>query len=398
LAAQQHPWIRLAALAIPSYTYVDRIPGTGDLGEFRIVQPILMAHARALGDHLRFNGTLDFEGWTMPDGELTLGGWGEGFIDRRHPHTYVHELMLSGLDLLGAGDGPLRIGISIGKGFAPFGSEDPMSRPALRYPVNHHFSQILERAVLIGAVAASRVTVEGGIFDGDEPEYPGQWPLIRHRFGDSWSLRLTLRPLSWLELEGSRAKVHSPEHRAGAGTDNWKWHASGRAEGRLLGGAGYAMAEWARTSEADGFFVFHSLLVESAWRQGPHRPYVRFERTERPEEQRLANLFRAPRPHLENSILGKSRWNILTGGYRYRLGLRPTQLQVQPFAEASYSVVEDVGGGIFDPAALYGSSRIWSLSLGIRLGWDIDGHRMGRYGVAENPRGHDGVTMHMNQE
>jgi len=398
LAAAQDPWVRVAAQAIPSYTFVNHVPGGGNLGEARIVQPVLMAHAGALADHLRFVGTLDLEGWTMPDGELTPGAWGEGFIDRRHPHTYFHELMLSGVAPVGGADGALRIGVSLGKGFAPFGSDDPMSRPALRYPVNHHFSQILERAVLIGAAAAGPVTLEAGIFDGDEPEYPGQWPLIRGRFGDSWSLRLTLRPLPWLELEGSRARVHSPEHRPGAGTDNWKWHASGRAEGPLLGGVAYAMVEWARTSEQDGFFVFHSVLSESAWSRGAHRPYVRYERTERPEEQRLADPFRAPRPHLENSIIGMTRWNILTAGYGYRLGARPARLQIQPFGEASCAIVGSVGGGIFDPASFYGRTRLWSLSLGIRLGWDIEGHRMGRYGVAAPPMNNEAMSMRMNHE
>ena len=32
--------------------------------------------------------------------------------------------------------------LSAGKGFAPFGTDDPMSRPIFRYPVNHHLAQI----------------------------------------------------------------------------------------------------------------------------------------------------------------------------------------------------------------------------------------------------------------
>ena len=45
---------------------------------------------------------LNLEGATIPEGELAPGNWGEGFVDRRHPHTYVHELMLTADDLLGA--------------------------------------------------------------------------------------------------------------------------------------------------------------------------------------------------------------------------------------------------------------------------------------------------------
>ena len=38
-------------------------------------------------------GILNLEGLTLSRGELDLGEWGEGFVDRRHPHTYLHELM-----------------------------------------------------------------------------------------------------------------------------------------------------------------------------------------------------------------------------------------------------------------------------------------------------------------
>lgn len=71
------------------------------MGEIRLVQPVLMLRVGAWQDRLVLQGTVNFEGWTIPRGELTPGAWGEGFTDRRHPHTYVHELMLSANDLLG---------------------------------------------------------------------------------------------------------------------------------------------------------------------------------------------------------------------------------------------------------------------------------------------------------
>lgn len=49
--------------------------------------------AAALSNRLRLLATLNLEGLTIPEGELTPGAWGEGFIDRRHPHTSAHELM-----------------------------------------------------------------------------------------------------------------------------------------------------------------------------------------------------------------------------------------------------------------------------------------------------------------
>ena len=216
-----------------TYTRVDPVPGGRSLGEVRLVQPTIMAHAGALSNRLRLLATLNLEGLTIPDGELTPGAWGEGFIDRRHPHTYLHELIFTFDDVLGDLDGPTRISLAAGKGFAPFGTDDPMGRPVLRYPVNHHLAQILERAVAILGVRRGPVMVEGGLFNGDEPERPGQWPRVS-RFGDSWSGRLTVLPVTELELQGSYARVHSPEDRPrAAGTDQSKWSVAGRWAGSV---------------------------------------------------------------------------------------------------------------------------------------------------------------------
>ncbi|HEY3013102.1 MAG TPA: hypothetical protein VGJ36_10165, partial [Gemmatimonadales bacterium] len=245
MRAQASPWIRLGANAVPVYTRVDPIPRGGSLGEIRVVQPTLMAHAGALSDRLRLLATINLEGLTIPDGELAPGDWGEGFMDRRHPHTYVHELMLTFDQMIGAG-GP-RVSVSAGKGFAPFGTDDPMARPILRYPVNHHLAQILERAVAILGVKVGPVLAEAGVFNGDEPERPGQWPRFS-RFGDSWSARATLFPTGQVELQGSHAEVHSPEHRPGFGTDQRKWSLSGRWTGDVGRFPVYGLLEWARTS------------------------------------------------------------------------------------------------------------------------------------------------------
>jgi len=376
--AQEAPWFRPAAQAIGVVTRSDPIPGGGDLTEARIVQPLIMLHAGAFG-HVRFLATINLEGATIPGGELVPGGWGEGFNDRRHPHTYAHELMLSGFDLLGSLDGDIRLALAAGKGFAPFGSDDPMSRPPLRYPVNHHLSQILERALIMAGVRAGPVVLEGSVFNGDEPERLDQWPNM-DRFGDSWSARLTVLPLSGLELSVSRAKVHSPEHRPGAGTDAWKWHAAVRLERLVVRQDLYALVEWAETEEADGFFVFRSWLAEVAWRRGGHRPYYRFEQTDRPEDMRTLDLFRSQRPHLENSILGTTRFTIHTLGYQYDWRAPVADLLVSPFIEGAVGTARNIDGGLLTPQILYGSNDVGSLSAGLRITWRLAGHRMGRYG------------------
>ncbi len=386
VAAQSAPWARVGVGAILAYERSDIVPGGGSanaggaLGEVRVVRPAIMG--AAVWRRLRLVGMLNLEGAAIPDGELALGDWGEGFVDRRHPHTYLHEFVFSATDLLGRHDGSAGLSVSAGKGFAPFGTDDPMVRPFLRYPVNHHLSQILERAVAIAAVRTRIVSAEVGLFNGDEPERPGQWPRVGGRFGDSWAVRLSAYPAAGLELQASHARVHSPEHRPGAGTDQVKWNLSTRWSRRVGRYPVYGLVEWARTSEAGGFFIFHSILAEGAWTAGRHRLQYRFERTERPEEERISG-FRSLRPHLENSILGTTRWTVHTAGYEVA-AVRNSRFRLSPVVEISYGRIAEVGGGVFDVANAYGKNHFWSLSLGLRLGAGLGIHRMGRYGGMED--------------
>jgi hypothetical protein len=380
LVAQSRPWAEVGAQAVAAFEWSDPVPGGGALGEVRVVQPALHLEAGALG-HLRLTGMLNLEGLTIPDGELAPGNWGEGFIDRRHPHTYVHELVLTADRLLGRRDGAVRLSLSAGKGFAPFGTDDPAVRPFVRYPVNHHLAQILERAVAIAAVRAGPLALEAGLFDGDEPERPGHWPRVGGRFADSWSGRLTGTLQRGVTLEGSHAHVHSPEHRPGAGPDQEKWSVAARWERPVAGHPVYALVEWARTSEATGFFVFGSFLAEGAWSAGRHRLQYRFERSERPEEERIS-LFRSLRPHIENSILGTTRWTTHTAGYEV-VALRRGSFELRPIVEVGYATVAKVGAGLFDVVGLYGRNHLWSLTLGARFVAGAPMHRMGRYGAAE---------------
>jgi hypothetical protein len=377
----------VGAQAIVAVYHADPVPGGDPLTELKLVQPLVMARAALPAWRLRFVGTLDLEGLTMPAGELAPGAWGEGFVDRRHPHTYAHELLLVG-DLIQAPSS--RLSVTAGKGFAPFGTDDPMSRPFVRYPVNHHLAQILERWVAIAAWQKGPLTLEAGLFDGDEPERPGQWPRFGGRFGDSWSARATLRPASGIELQGSHASVASPEHRGGAGLAQRKWDLSARFTPSVAGHQAYALLEWARTGEAGGFFHFTSLLAEAAWSPSRHRLAYRFERTTRPEEERLPDPFRSDRPHLDNQIFGTTRWTVHTASYAVSLPFQTLRLDVAPLAELSAGRVTRLGG-LFEPAALYRRTTFWTLTLGVRIAIGMPLHRMGRYGAAlpaAQPRHH----------
>lgn len=397
LCAQADNSVVIMAQAIGAVDHVDPTPGNHSLSEVRLVQPMATVIGTLFHRHLTITGSLDLEGATMPGGELAPGDWGEGFIDRRHPHTYAHELLATYATLLPRGAG--QVAFSLGKGFAPFGTDDPMSRPFLRYPVNHHLSQILERAVAIAQYRVGPVTAEVSGFDGDEPTKPSDWPVLRTdehtwRFGDSHSARLTLQPAHHLEVQGSFAHVHSPESRQGGALDANKQSASVRWQDETVSGERYAMVEWARSSEVAGFFVYHSVLAEAMMSRQHWRLSYRFENTERPEEVRLADRFRTLRPSPDNSILGISRWTLHTVHLAFDAMHTGSRFVAMPFVEVTLGAVAAVGGGVFNPAQVYGSDRVRTLSAGLRVDFGMQHHRMGRYGIAlPMDRGMAGMSM-----
>jgi len=373
--------LEIGAQAIGVATCVSPAIHGSTLTEGYLTQPAIMAQLDPWGGLLSLRGTLNLEGATIKRGELNAGIAGEGYIDRRHPHTYLHELVLTSQRRFG-GDRASGVSLTIGKGFAPFGTDDPMARPFERYPINHHLAQILERAVAIGALRAGSWIFEGGAFNGDEPTSPGDTPN-RNRYLDSWSGRVTFLPWPQGELQASYARVKSPENPDGGGADQRKQSASIRLEDAQH--SGYALFEWAHTGDYVGSartFAYTSLLAETWARYDRLSGALRLERTERPDEQRLVDPFRTPVPATDLSISGRSRWMIVTARAAVSL-LNARAFSVEPFVElarARISATLQPSG--FDPRQFYGSDRIWSVSIGAKLAFGMSHMRMGRYGVA----------------
>ena len=351
------------------------------LTEGYVTQPAIMAELDPWNGLFSLKGTLNLEGATLKRGELNAGIAGEGYIDRRHPHTYLHELVLTSAKRFGV-DGVSGASITVGKGFAPFGTDDPMERPFEKYPINHHLAQILERAVAIGALRTGRLIFEGGAFNGDEPTGPGDTPN-RNRYWDSWSGRITFVPWPQGEFQTSYARVKSPENPTGGGADQRKQSASIRLEDSQH--SGYALFEWARTGDYVGSartFAFTSLLAETWARYDRLNGALRIERTERPDEQRLVDAFRTPIPATDLSIAGRSRWTIVTARAALSL-VNVRAFTIEPFAEVARARVSPtLRPSGFDPRQFYGSDRIWSVSVGAKLAFGMSHMRMGRYGVA----------------
>ena len=354
-----------------------------DVTEGYLTQPMLFAGAQTRNRRLQALATFNFEGLTLARGEINLGMYGEGYFDRRHPHTYAHELMLGALGSSGFG---ARGSVFAGKGFVPFGSDDPMMRPFVKYPVNHHHAQILERVLVVGALQVRGVSLEAARFNGDEPEDPKDWPNSTRAL-DSWAARLTVVPREGLELSASTARLISPEFAAGGGLDQNKHSATARLV-RARGPLRCALVEWARTREtrsARTIFEFASVLAEGQAALGPWRLSLRLERTERPEEDRLTNPYRSARPLLDFSILGVTRWDVATL-HVDRPVAQWRWFSATPFVEGAWLRPRALAKPTaIDPEVFFGASRLWTLSAGVRVHGGQMRSRFGRYGAALVP-------------
>jgi hypothetical protein len=380
-SAPVHLMVR--AQAIPVATLTAPYLGGRSRTEAHLTQPVVMAHASALGGRAELAVAVNLERFTLADGEPNPGIWGEGFIDRRHPHTVLHEAVAT-FSPVGGPRAPVELSLSAGRGFVPFGTDDPMARPFVKFPANHHLAQVLERLMVQAAVRGGPLTVEGAVFDGSEPSgtadlgNPG-------RFGDSWALRATLAPRPGWEAAVGYADINSPEEPRGLGLDHHKLAASLRYEAqRGPADRTYALVEWARTDELNGsihFYRLASVLAEGAVRRRGTEVALRLERTDRPEEERITP-FRTPFPHGDVALLGITQWSIATLAVSHGLGsLGPVRMR--PFAEGAWLSPRALRTpSVFVPRDFYGSDRIWTLALGARLELGGAHPRMGRYGAA----------------
>jgi hypothetical protein len=122
-------------------------------------------------------------------------------------------------------------------------------------------------------------------------------------------------------------------------------------------------------------------LLDGATRGGLIDLGLGLEQTARPEEERLADPFRTPRPATDLSIAGITRWRTATAAVAFP-GATLGPLRGYPYIE-----LERLGASprsstdIFDARQFYGNP-IWMASVGIRIRYGVMHPRMGRYGVA----------------
>ena len=388
------------AQAFPSVTFGAPFARSSALRltELYLTQPAFMMNVASPGARFVLRTTLNFEGVTQEDGELTFGGWGEGFIDKRHPHTLVHELVLSVNFPDPAGEGA---SVFAGRGFAPFGTDDPMSRPGLKYPTNHHLSQILERWFLGGALLRGGWSLEAAVFGGGEPDGPYDLGNIEG-FGDSWSARLARRwgggrgPAAAWEASASYGSV--AEESGGEGSRVHLWNLALR-HARTYGSADlYALAEFS-LSDPVGREGHRSVLAEALLTAGRHRPYLRLEVATRPEYSRegAAGSDGFFRYEHDDEPIGSTRWTIANLGYGF--DAVSAAVSVRPFADVVFHrVSRGTGAGVPPPDVLFGADAFWAVSLGARVFFGGGPMRMGSYGVLDPMTAHAPMQMEMQMQ
>jgi len=356
-------------------------------GTFYLTQVVGMAVLTSPGGTLTVRVTPNLEGFTIRDGEITPGGWGEGFLDKRHPHTIMHEAVVS-MNLPQRG-----MSISFGKGFAPYGTPDPMSRPGVKYPSNHHLSQIAERWFVSGMWLRGEWGLEAGVFGGTEPGGPFDFSNITS-FGDSWAGRVSRRFVgSGVELSASFARVLEPKEPqldlVGLPQDDIHPRSRSRLfsvaalQATDLAGGNLAWMVEASTDRHPAQSSFWSFLAEGAFSKGIHRSYFRVEYASRPEFARFgtAGTKEFFRYGFEDEAIGGNRWLTATMGYGGAFPLR--RVIIGPFVEAQVGHIWEGFGG-FPPESLYGTDGGWILSTGFRIYLGGEPMRMGQYGLLDS--------------
>lgn len=386
--------VRWGAQGVLAATRMDPAPGGDSRKEVDLEQSMITLTGEGLGGHLRFFSALSLDKLTTGDGVLAIGAWGGSFYDREHQHDYVHEAVVSLVGDIGPGGRKGQVGISGGKGLAPFGSDPPMMRPVLHQPVNEHWTQIMDRLLAVLTLRFPRVGFEGALFDNGSQNgqgHPAQSDSAGHNHaecsictnhrGASRSARVTLWPLRGLEIRGSLATIVGSAHHVGAGAESQGlWNLSTRfdrpaGQGRLviLAEVGAAHAERS----------YRTVLAEGQWSSGDehHRFYYRFESTDRPEAPRSADLFRVA-PDTLGAPVGVTRWTVHTAGYGF--AFRARALSAEPLLELSLGRVASVGTPAVNLDELYGRRTLWSVVLGVRVSLGSP-HSMGRYGALARP-------------
>jgi hypothetical protein len=209
-------------------------------------------------------------------------------VDRQHPHDLFMELSASFAHHVGERDSLFVYGGLPGE--PAFGPPAFMHRQSIldspEAPISHHWLDSTH--ITFGVVTAGWVhddwKLEASRFHGREPD--------EHRYDietgalDSTAVRLSWNPSANLALQGSWARVKSPEQLE-PDADATRWSASAMYTVALGAESSWATtAAWGRR-RATGDENLDAFVIESAFK--PNRAWTVFARAERTETDELAS-------------------------------------------------------------------------------------------------------------
>jgi len=197
-------------------------------------------------------------------------------------------------------------------------------------------------------------------------------------------------------VSGSFASVSEPGHDEGHEAERVRLgNLATRFEGPAGAGSLYTLVEASRNWPTEGSGHW-SILGEARFTQGPHQPYVRLERSTRPEFAREATAGDGFFLYDHDSDpVGSSKWLIATVGY----GLTVTtgDVSVRPYVEGARLGVERVRG--VSAPDLFGGDVAYMVSFGFRVFLGGDPMRMGSYGLLDPMRTMGGAgAEHMHHD
>ncbi|HEY3202071.1 MAG TPA: hypothetical protein VGL03_00280 [Thermoanaerobaculia bacterium] len=179
---------------------------------------MVMAMRRWAGGKLSLLGTFTLEPATIPvEGSSELFQRGETYrdvllVDRQHPHDLFVQLAASWEKLIEPASLRLYLAPVGEPALGPVAyphrlsaSENPLA------PLSHHNqdSTHITYDVITAGITASVVTLEGSVFHGAEPD-ENRWNIEAGGL-DSYSGRITLRPLPSLAIQFSVGHLEHPE-------------------------------------------------------------------------------------------------------------------------------------------------------------------------------------------
>ena len=138
--------------------------------------------------------------------------YGEGLVDRQHPHDLFMELAARADYRFGATTAFVYAG-AVGE--PALGPSAFMHRGSARYqplsPITHHWfdSTHITYGVVTAGVAAPRWQLEASAFKGREPDEE-RWGFDKLQL-DSWSVRATWTPSPFVAVQASHGRLEQPE-------------------------------------------------------------------------------------------------------------------------------------------------------------------------------------------